>query len=126
MDKKLYIGNLPYATTDEDLKNLFSKAGTVASASVIKDRETGRSKGFAFVEMSNADEAQNVINQFNGYMMGGRDLRISIAKPKEGNRRSDSGDTQRKEGFNRRGGAGNYQGGQRDRFHNSQGSGNQQ
>jgi RNA recognition motif-containing protein len=99
MESKLYVGNLPYSSTDLSLKELFSKAGTVVSASVIMDRETGRSKGFAFVEMSNQEEAEKAIQMFNGYTLDRRELRVSIARPKEerssggygGNRGSYSG-----------------------------------
>jgi len=83
MESKLYVGNLPYSATEQILKDLFGKAGTVVSASVITDRETGRSKGFAFVEMSNQEEAEKAIQMFNGYSMDRRELRVSIARPKE-------------------------------------------
>lgn len=84
MESKLYVGNLPYSATEEELSSLFSQAGAVTSVAIIKDRETGRSKGFAFIEMSNADEAQKAISLLNGRNMGGRDLRVSIARPREG------------------------------------------
>lgn len=88
MESKLYVGNLPYTATEEELKELFGQAGTVTSVAVIKDRESGRSKGFAFVEMSTAEEAQKAISTLNGQMLGGRDLRVNIARPREegGNR----------------------------------------
>ncbi|PKO07109.1 MAG: RNA-binding protein [Chloroflexi bacterium HGW-Chloroflexi-3] len=126
MENKLYVGNLSYATTEEELNALFSNAGTVTSVAVIKDRETGRSKGFAFVEMSSQAEAEKVINQYNGYTMGDRDLRISIARPKEEGRRGDFGGGQRRGGFGQRGGGGGggfggNQGGPRDRNRNSRG-----
>jgi RNA recognition motif-containing protein len=126
MENKLYVGNLSYATTEDELNTLFSNAGTVTSVAVIKDRETGRSKGFAFVEMSSQAEAEKVINQYNGYTMGDRDLRISIARPKEEGRRGDfGGGGQRRSGFGQRGGGGGFggnQGGPRDRNRNSRGS----
>ncbi len=132
MDNKLYVGNLSYATTEDDLKILFSKAGTVTSVAVIKDRETGRSKGFAFVEMSNQAEAEKAINEFNGYTLGERDLRISIARPKEeGGRRGDFGGGQRRSGgYGQRGGGGGggyggNQGGPRDRNRGSRSGGTQ-
>ncbi|MCE3009179.1 MAG: RNA-binding protein [Proteobacteria bacterium] len=81
MSKKLYIGNLSYSTTDQTLVDTFSQCGTVESAKVIMDRETGRSKGFAFVEMSSASEAQASIAKFNGTDMGGRAMNVSEAKP---------------------------------------------
>jgi RNA recognition motif-containing protein len=83
MESKLYVGNLPYSATEEELSTLFGQAGTVTSVAIIKDRETGRSKGFAFVEMSSSDEAQKAINTLTGHMLGGRDLRVSIARPRE-------------------------------------------
>lgn len=84
MEAKLYVGNLPYTATEDELSSLFGQAGTVTSVAIIKDRETGRSKGFAFIEMSNSDEAQKAISILNGRDMGGRDLRVSIARPREG------------------------------------------
>ena len=84
MESKLYVGNLPYSATEEELSSLFGQAGTVASVAIINDRETGRSKGFAFVEMSSADEAQKAVTMLTGHMLGGRDLRVSIARPREG------------------------------------------
>ena len=83
MDSKLYVGNLPYSSNEQALTELFGKAGTVVSVSVITDRETGRSKGFAFVEMSNQAEAEKAIQMFNGYSLDRRELRVSIARPKE-------------------------------------------
>ena len=83
MESKLYVGNLSYSTTEDDLRSLFFQAGTVASGRLIKDRDSGQSKGFAFVEMSNQVEAQKAISMFNGYNMGDRELRVSIARPRE-------------------------------------------
>jgi RNA recognition motif-containing protein len=83
MESKLYVGNLSYSTTEEDLRNLFFQAGTVTSVALIKDRDSGRSKGFAFVEMSNQVEAQKAISMFNGHNLGDRELRVSIAQPRE-------------------------------------------
>ncbi len=83
MEVKLYVGNLSYATTEDELRALFAQAGTVASVTVIKDRDTGRSKGFAFVEMSTQAEAQNAITQFNGYRMADRTLTVNMARPRE-------------------------------------------
>jgi RNA recognition motif-containing protein len=80
---KLYVGNLPYSTTDEDLRTLFAQAGTVVSVDVIKDRFTGDSKGFAFVEMSSQSEGENAIRMFNGYSMGNREIKVNIARPRE-------------------------------------------
>ncbi|NJC97709.1 MAG: RNA-binding protein [Anaerolineales bacterium] len=104
MEAKLYVGNLPYTTVDADLQTLFSQAGTVKSAQVIKDRESGRSKGFGFVEMSSPDEANAAINMFHGKDFNGRPLTVNLARPREdrpggggfrrggGDRRRDSGD----------------------------------
>ena len=80
---KLYVGNLPFGTTDEQLRDLFSQKGQVTSASVVIDRETGRSRGFGFVEMADANEANNAIEGFNGYSLGGRALVVNEARPKE-------------------------------------------
>ncbi|MBV6396951.1 MAG: hypothetical protein HFACDABA_02555 [Anaerolineales bacterium] len=110
MESKLYVGNLPYSATEEELSAIFSKAGTVTSVAIIKDRESGRSKGFAFVEMSTADEAQKAISTLNNYNMGGRDLRVSIARPREEGGRGFGGGGGRGGGRGNRGG---YGGGQR-------------
>ncbi|NCN41391.1 RNA-binding protein [bacterium] len=81
MNKKLYVGNLPYSFDDHSLQTEFSQFGQVESARVITDRETGRSKGFGFVEMSSEDEANQAIDKMNGVEMGGRAITVSIAKP---------------------------------------------
>ncbi len=83
MSMKLYVGNLSFQTTSEDLQQLFSQVGTVESANVIEDRETGRSRGFAFVEMSSSEEGNAAIQQFNGHDVGGRTLNVNEAKPRE-------------------------------------------
>lgn len=83
MEVKLYVGNLSYSTTDEELRTLFTQAGTVASVTVIKDRDTGRSKGFAFIEMGTQAEAQKAITMFNSYKMGDRTLTVNMARPRE-------------------------------------------
>jgi cold-inducible RNA-binding protein len=83
MSMKLYVGNLAFQTTGEDLQQLFSQAGTVESASVVEDRETGRSRGFGFVEMSTKEEGQAAIQQFNGKDVSGRNLNVNEAKPRE-------------------------------------------
>ena len=82
MATKLYVGNLSFRTTGEELRELFAQAGTVESVSVIEDRETGRSRGFGFVEMATAEEAAAAIEQFNGKDLGGRNLTVNEAKPK--------------------------------------------
>jgi RNA recognition motif-containing protein len=81
MGKKLYVGNLPYSVTDQILVDSFSQVGTVTSAKVITDRDTGRSKGFGFVEMSSDEEAANAITQFNGADYEGRSLTVNEARP---------------------------------------------
>jgi RNA recognition motif-containing protein len=83
MEAKLYVGNLPYSTVDADLQTLFSQAGTVKSAQVIRDRASGRSKGFGFVEMSSAEEAQSAITMFHGKDFSGRPLTVNLARPRE-------------------------------------------
>ena len=82
MATKLYVGNLSFKTTSEDLQQHFSQAGTVESASVIEDRETGRSRGFGFVEMATPEDAQAAIEQFNGKDLKGRNLTVNEARPK--------------------------------------------
>jgi RNA recognition motif-containing protein len=83
MSSKLYVGNLAFQTTSQELQELFAQAGTVESASVVEDRDTGRSRGFAFVEMSTKEEAAAAIDQFNGKEVGGRALKVNEAKPRE-------------------------------------------
>lgn len=81
MSKKLYVGNLPYSANDQSLADTFAECGNVQSAKVIMDRDSGRSKGFAFVEMSTDSEAQAAISRFNGTQMDGRAMNVSEAKP---------------------------------------------
>jgi cold-inducible RNA-binding protein len=83
MSNKLYVGNLAFQTTSEELQDLFAQAGTVQSARVVEDRDTGRSRGFAFVEMSSNAEASAAIDQFNGKELGGRSLKVNEAKARE-------------------------------------------
>ena len=83
MGKKLFVGNLPFSANDQVLHDTFSQAGTVESAKVIQDRETGRSKGFGFVEMASDAEAAAAISQFNGAQLDGRPLTVNEAKPME-------------------------------------------
>jgi RNA recognition motif-containing protein len=83
METKIYVGNLSYETTEDDLRTLFAQAGTVASVALIKDRDTGQSKGFAFVEMSNQSEAEKAIQTFNGYTLSNRPLKVNLARPRE-------------------------------------------
>ena len=107
MGKKLYVGNLTYDVTNEALEQMFAPHGSVQSAQVIMDRDTGRSKGFGFVEMGSDQEAQAAIQAMNGQMVGGRSLTVNEAKPRtEGGGRGGSG-----------GGRGGYGGGRgRDRY----------
>ncbi|MCC7306248.1 MAG: RNA-binding protein [Acidobacteria bacterium] len=104
---KLYVGNLSFNTTADDLTELFSGVGTVQSANVIEDRETGRSRGFGFVEMSSKEEGSNAIDQFNGKEVDGRQLKVNEAKPQE----SRGGGGGGRGGFGgNRGGGGGYGG----------------
>jgi RNA recognition motif-containing protein len=91
MGKKLYVGNLGYGVTDSDLEKMFAAHGTVQSAQVITDRDTGRSKGFGFVEMTNDQEAQAAIQALNGHDAGGRPLTVNEARPKTEGGRGGSG-----------------------------------
>ena len=83
MTMKLYVGNLSFDTTTADLQELFAGVGTVESVNLIEDRETGRSRGFGFVEMSSKEEGAAAIQQFNGKDLGGRALNVNEAKPRE-------------------------------------------
>ena len=83
MAMKLYVGNLSFQTSNDDLKQLFSQAGTVESASIVEDRDTGRSRGFGFVEMATKEEGEAAISQFNGQEFGGRALTVNEARPRE-------------------------------------------
>ncbi|MGA9111820.1 MAG: RNA recognition motif domain-containing protein [Smithella sp.] len=114
MNKNLYVGNLSYKVTDEDLKSNFSEAGEVATASIIKDKFTGQSKGFGFVEMKTEEGAAEAIKKFNGGMLDGKAITVNEARPKKefgagggsrGGGRPGGG------GFNRGGGGGNRGGG---------------
>jgi cold-inducible RNA-binding protein len=86
MSMKLYVGNLAFQTSSSDLQDLFSQHGTVESASVVEDRDTGRSRGFGFVEMSSKEEGEAAIQQLNGKEVGGRALTVNEAKPREDRR----------------------------------------
>ena len=99
MARKLYVGNLPYETSDQDLQALFAGAGTVETVSVMRDMATGRARGFAFVEMATDEDAQKAISMLNNHQLGGRNLMVNEARPKpqggagfgggEGRRRSE-------------------------------------
>jgi RNA recognition motif-containing protein len=83
MEVKLYVGNLDYTTTEDDLRTLFAQAGAISSVALIKDRDTGQSKGFAFVEMGTQAEAQKAITMFHAFKLGDRDLTVNVAKPRK-------------------------------------------
>ena len=83
MSMKLYVGNLSFATSNSDLQELFASVGTVESASVVEDRDTGRSRGFGFVEMSSKEEGERAIEELNGKEVDGRELKVNEAKPRE-------------------------------------------
>src|SRR6185503_14307629 len=108
MSQQLHVGNLAFQTTSQHLQELFAQVGTVESASVIEDRDTGQSKGFAFVEMSTDDEAAAAIEQFNGKEVSGRALKVNEARPREnrggGGGRSFGGNRSGGGGFGRSGG----------------------
>jgi RNA recognition motif-containing protein len=82
MDVKIYVGNLAKSTTEDELKNLFTQVGPVALVEVIKDRDSGQSKGFAFITVNDQGTADSAISKFNGYSLGGNELKVNIAKPK--------------------------------------------
>ena len=107
MAKRLYVGGLPYETTDEGLKELFSEAGTVDSAKVVTDKFSGRSRGFGFVEMSNDDEAMKAIESMNGKQVGERTITVNEAKPM-GEKREGGGFGGRRGGFGGGGGRGGF------------------
>ena len=117
MSMKLYVGNLSFDTTQQDLEQIFGEIGTVESTNIIEDRDTGRSRGFAFVEMSSKEEGQNAIAQLNGKEIGGRSLTVNEAKPREdrggggGGGRGGYGGGGGGRGGNRGGGGGGYGGG---------------
>ncbi len=95
MGQKLYVGGLPYSTTDDVLQNLFSQIGSVESAKVITDRESGRSKGFGFVEMATEEAAQEAIKQLNGTELDGRKITVNEARPQNSGIRSARRDSKR-------------------------------
>lgn len=108
MTKKLYVGNMAYTTTQEQIRELFSQAGEVTEVSLITDRETGRPKGFGFVEMATEEGSQEAIKRFNGYSLGNRNLTVNEARPRE----------------ERSGGGGSFGGGHRDNNRSGGGGGN--
>lgn len=98
METKLYVGNLPFSTTENELKDHFSQAGEVSEVAIIKDRRSGRSKGFAFVTMSSPEQVETAIQMLNEQELGGRALKVSIARPRE-----EGKDRRRSGGRDRRG-----------------------
>ena len=106
MAMKLYVGNLSFQTTSEDLQQLFAQAGTVESATVVEDRDTGRSRGFGFVEMASKEEGEKAIEQFNGTDMNGRNLTVNEARPREDRGNRGGGGGRGGYGGNRGGGGG--------------------
>ena len=121
MSMKLYVGNLSFQTSSEDLQQLFAQAGTVESASVVEDRETGRSRGFGFVEMSSNEEGQKAIEQFNGKEFNGRNLTVNEARPREDRGGRGGGGGGGRGGYGgggggNRGGGGGYGGGGGNRY----------
>jgi RNA recognition motif-containing protein len=108
MSTKLYVGNISFTTSNQDLIDLFSGSGKVESVNIIEDRETGRSRGFGFVEMSSSSEAEAAISALNGKEVGGRELKVNEAKPQEN--RNGGGGGGRRGGGGRQGGGGGYGG----------------
>ena len=106
MAMKLYVGNLSFQTTSEELQQLFSQAGTVESASVVEDRDTGRSRGFGFVEMATKEDGEKAIEQFNGTDLAGRNLTVNEARPREDRGGRGGGGGRGGYGGNRGGGGG--------------------
>jgi RNA recognition motif-containing protein len=115
MEIKLYVGNLSYSTTEDDLRTLFAQAGTVQSVTIIKDRDTGRSKGFAFVEMGTQVEAQQAISKFNGQNLQDRALTVNLARPREERPRGGGGGGGYGDRDRPSGGGGHSRGGRGDR-----------
>ena len=113
MEPKVYVGNLPYDTTEEEIRQVFSGAGTVASASIVTDRETGRSKGFGFVQMSSQAEAEKAVSMFNGYQLHNRALKVDLARPREDRPRMGVGGGRDRRGGGYGGGRGGNSGSRR-------------
>jgi len=112
METKIYVGNLSYDTTEDDLMTLFAAQGTVKTLTIIKDRDTGRSKGFGFVEMENQAEAEKAISLLNGTQLHDRALTVNLARPREERGPGGFGD-RRGGGGGRSGGSGRGRGGRR-------------
>ncbi|OGM93262.1 RNA-binding protein [Candidatus Wolfebacteria bacterium RIFOXYB1_FULL_54_12] len=116
MGKKLYVGGLPYATTQDALNDLFSQAGSVESAMIIIDKMTGRSKGFGFVEMATEEDAEKAIDMFNGKDFEGRSLTVNVARPMEERAPRREGGFGGGHGGGDRGGRGGFGGGYRSSY----------
>ncbi len=112
MSTKLYVGNLSFRVANEDLQEHFAKAGAVETAKVVEDRDTGRSRGFGFVEMANAEDAAAAIEQFNGQDLDGRNLVVNEARPREEGGGGGRGGYGGGRGGNRGGGGGGYDSGE--------------
>jgi cold-inducible RNA-binding protein len=108
VNKKLYVGNLPYTATDNEIRALFEQVGEIAEVTVIMDRETGRSKGFGFVEMATEEGAQEAIRKFNGYQLNNRPLTVNEARPREERSGGGGYGGGRRGGNDRRGGDDRY------------------
>jgi cold-inducible RNA-binding protein len=106
MAMKLYVGNLSFQTSSEELQQLFAQAGTVESATVVEDRDTGRSRGFGFVEMASKEDGEKAIQQFNGTDLNGRNLTVNEARPREDRGNRGGGGSRGGYGGNRSGGGG--------------------
>lgn len=113
---KLYVGNLPFSTTEAELTTLFSQVGNVQSTRLMTDRETGQSRGFAFVELADRSEGEAAINRFNGHLLNGRNIKVNEAKPQENNRGGGGGGNR-----DRGGSRGGYGGGGGGRDHGGRG-----
>ncbi len=96
MNKKLYVGNMPYSTTEDQIRTLFAQAGEVTDVTLITDRETGRPKGFGFVEMATEEGGKEAIKRFNGHAMGERTLTVNEARPREERSSGSFGDNRRR------------------------------
>ena len=111
MEVKLYVGNLSFSTTEDSLRTLFAQAGTVSDVALIKDRDTGSSKGFAFITMSTQAEAEAAIKKFNGYSLDNREIKVNPARPKEESGRGGFGGGRGGDSYGRGPSGGNRRGG---------------
>ena len=116
MSMKLYVGNLSFQTSSHELEELFAGIGTVESATVVEDRETGRSRGFGFVEMSSQEEGEKAIAELNGQEISGREIKVNEAKPRENRSVGGRGFGGNRGGYGGNRGAGNYGGNREPRW----------